>query len=186
MGIGDDKVATAAGYGEGNGTSNVHCMLRGASNDLERRLTRLEALADRSIEQGLNLNAIVAELQAAGDDAKSIMMAAGYAATGKPEECVAAMVRGACKDAAAKYWRLEERAATYSVERFAAIVRRLRQAEWTDDDIVDASGYGGFDGCSVDTLLQAHPHDVQSRYTKLRQMMHRVIQISRMHPFPCE
>jgi hypothetical protein len=178
MGIDDDVIAPTAGYAEGNGTRNVDTMLRGASTDPEARLAKLQALADGSIAKGLA--AVISELQAAGDDDKTIMVAAGYAATSKPKESVEAMVKGTCKDAAEKYQRLEARAATYSRERVTAIVERLRQAGWTNDDIAHAAGYAdGKADRNVDTLLTGDPKDVQSRYTALRGMMHRASQASR-------
>jgi hypothetical protein len=175
MGVNDDDIAVAAGYGYGNGNHNVYCMLRGASSHPEGRLPQLHALAAESGTRGLAT--VITELKAAGADDRAIMLAAGYAATSTPKESVGAMVRGTCKDAAAKHQRLEKVAARYSAERFAAILTRLRQANWTDSDISLAAGYDDLNAdCSVATLLKGDPKDVQSRYTALRQMMHRVNQ----------
>jgi hypothetical protein len=104
-------------------------MIGTAAGHFNRYMATRQALADGSIAKGLA--AVISELQAAGDDDKTIMVAAGYAPTSKPKESVEAMVKGTCKDAAEKYQRLEERAATYSRERVTVIVDRLRRAGWT-------------------------------------------------------
>jgi hypothetical protein len=183
MGVDDEHIAIAAGYGDGNGNHNVYSMLRGASSNPERRLERLQALAAGSVTKGLA--AVIAELMAAGYDDRAIIIAAGFPATSTPKYCVSAMVRGTCKDAAGKHQRLEKIAARYSESRFAAIVTRLRQADWTDSDIALAIGYDDLEAhCSVDTLLKGDPKDVQSRYTALRQMMHRVNQARSMRSLP--
>jgi hypothetical protein len=140
-------------------------MIGTAAGHFNRYMATRQALADGSI----GLAAVISELRAAGDDDKTIMLAAGYAPTSKPKESVEAMVKGICRDAAEKYQRLEERAATYSRERVAVIVDRLRRAGWTNDRIAYSAGYA--DG-NVDTLLTGDPEDVQSRYTALRRMVY--------------
>jgi hypothetical protein len=183
MGVVDETVAIAAGYGEGNGNHNVHCMLRGASTNPERRLAKLQALADGSIRTGLA--SVIDELQAAGDSDETILEVAHHEVWDTLKESVGALARGSCKDAALKYERLEAEAAKYSLPRFKAIVDRLRQADWTNNDIALAAGHDDFrtDG-EVETLCAGDSNNVQTRYTALRRAMHRVNQARRMRSVP--
>jgi serine/threonine protein kinase len=127
--------------------ANKHESLRLADRVARINFLILEAMIVKESKRK-TLATVIAELQAAGDDDKTIAVAAGYATTSQPKASVDALVRGTCKDAALKFQRLEVRTASQVQKCIDAVEEALSKAA----TLLEAFQSGGTDLGSANTL----------------------------------